>query len=98
MGDSRSRLESDIRRGAAGNGDWFALWLGSFMPSDERVPAVGNIVDFEVATSVGLSVIRRRADDDVTRHLLMKVTQQWNDARLVKLEGAFVALRPSTEI
>src|SRR5215471_7452831 len=93
-----SRLESDARRGTAGDRNWFALWPGTLMPGHHGVLAVRNVVDFEASSGVGLRVIGGGTDDDVSRHFGMHITEQRDNARLVELEGTFFALGPGAEI
>src|SRR3974390_3141247 len=90
------KREFDFAR--TGGVDWLGLRLHSFMPGDDVVLAIGNVVDLEVAVGISLGKVGCRAHDDVSRHLRVHVAQQRHHTWRVELERALFALRPRPKI
>src|SRR5271167_392358 len=90
--------EGKVRLASAGDVHRFRLWLHAFMPGDDVVLAVGNVLDLVVPAGVSLRKVGRRADNDVARHLRMNVAKQRHYAGVVELEGTLLALRPGAKI
>src|SRR5664279_271339 len=105
---NRTRVETDCVRRlvrkrkidliGARDAHRLGLLLYPFVPCDEVVLAIWDVIDFVVPALVSLGKVRRWADNDVTRHLRMCVAKQRNHAGLVKLKPALFTLRPGAEV
>src|SRR6516162_8868004 len=82
----------------AGDVNRLGLRFQSFMPGDDVVLAIRHVVDLEVAVSVCLSKVGRRADYDVALHLRMHIAEKRNNARRAEGEGPLLPLGPSPKI
>ena len=61
----------------------------AFVPGDDVVLAIRNVVDFVVPAGVSLGEVGRGADDDVARHFRVNVAQQRHNPGWSNLYGRF---------
>src|ERR1700677_3759030 len=89
--------ERTVRFTCAGDIHRFRL-LHAFVPGDNVVLAIWNIVDFVVSTGVGFSKEWCRTDDDVARHFRVNITQQGHYTGVIECERTLIALGPGAEV
>src|SRR5215469_4013620 len=82
--------QGEIRFAAACYSDGLRLILRSLVPHGHRVASVRNVFDFVTAAVVSLGEIRRRAHNEVSRHVGVHIAQQRHNARLVEGERALL--------
>src|SRR5215469_6280572 len=90
--------QSEISFSTAGDRHGLRLVLSAFVPYDQRVATIWDVLDLIAAALIGLCEIRSRGNDEVSSHFGVHVTEQRHNARLVEGERSLLALGPGTEI